>query len=308
MFRLVLLGLLTGIRASRAPLIVGYVVLAGAWLLLYDELPEKKDLFEKRYPEIGGIFAIVGPLGKVAAASFLAYLVGDLVVRESSRALQIRGAPPVEAAKGRVRQGLRWLGSITHDTEMDELEERLKECVARALGEDLSPAERRARERQLLERIGTTPGTDLRGLFPLSRKRSSPARLELQEQVRVEAKSGRIDERILATNPELFNELFRLRSEAEFRAGLLPSLALLRRRGRVSHVMVGAAAGRRLGGLRRVRVPAVPGGFPTAHASPWHRAARGRRRPRVDAYSRCDRAGGRPAREWILRAVERSRA
>jgi hypothetical protein len=45
--------------------------------------------------------------------------------------------------------------------------------------------------------------------------------------VRVEAKSGRIDERILAAKPEVYSELNRLRSEAEFRAGLLPSLALL---------------------------------------------------------------------------------
>jgi hypothetical protein len=243
----VLLGLLSGVRASRSPLIVGYVALVGLWLLLFDELPESQTKLKRRYHEVGRILEVVGPIGRVAAASFFAYLIGDLVVRESSRVLQIRSAP-VEAAKGATRSWLRAFTSITHDAEMDELEKRLRELVYRSMGDGLSEAERHACEGDLLEKISTAPGQDLRGLFPRRRRPDDRPPLTLEEQVRVEAKSGRIDERILATNPELFNELFRLRSEAEFRAGLLPALlllvvALLIRSGWGGLLIAGVAAG-----------------------------------------------------------------
>jgi len=73
----------------------------------------------------------------------------------------------------------------------------------------------------------TKQGRSLKGFRVLKADEAQPAQLALNEQVRVEAKSGRIDERILAKNPELFSELSRIRGEAEFRAGLLPALALL---------------------------------------------------------------------------------
>jgi hypothetical protein len=217
-----LLGLLSGIRDARSPLIVGYVVLLALWLLLFHALPEGHASLHQRYPEVATVFETVGPLGILAAGSFAAYLAGDLVVRESARVLQIRGQPPIEASTGKVRQLFRKVYSFTHDAEMDELNLRVKELVERTL------AEARGADPASLPPISTSPGKNLKGLRVRQEGPKPPAdALPIDEQVLVEAKSGRIDERILAANPELYSELYRLRSEAEFRAGLLPALFLL---------------------------------------------------------------------------------
>jgi hypothetical protein len=191
--------------------------------LLYHVFPEGHSGVQHSYPELSHIFDAVGPIGVAAASSFAAYLIGDLVVRESARILQIRGQPPIEASTGKIRQRFRKVFSFTHDAEMDELDNRLKELVDRELVTS-NGAEKASR----LGPIDTRPGEDLTG-FRVRNEMPQPAStaLTIDEQVRVEAKSGRIDERILAANSELYSELYRLRSEAEFRAGLLPSLALL---------------------------------------------------------------------------------
>ncbi len=216
-----LLGLLSGFRDFRAPLVVGYVVLTALWLLLYHVFPESHGGLSHNYPELSHVFSLVGPIGILAACSFGAYLAGDLVVRESARVLQIRGQPPIEVSTGAVRQFFHKVFSFTHDAEMDELEHRLTELVERTL------AKAEGTEGSLGP-IDTRPGVDLTGFrVRKASPRPGPDALTIDEQVRVEAKSGRIDERILAAKPELYSELYRLRSEAEFRAGLLPSLALL---------------------------------------------------------------------------------
>jgi hypothetical protein len=105
---------------------------------------------------------------------------------------------------------------------MDELDVRLKELVDRTI------LEASGEDPKTLPPISTTPGTNLRG-FRVRQEGPKPSAdaLTIDEQVLVEAKSGRIDERILAAKPELYSELYRLRSEAEFRAGLLPALLIL---------------------------------------------------------------------------------
>jgi hypothetical protein len=217
-----LLGLLSGIRDARSPLIVGYVVLLALWLLLYHALPEGHAELHKHYPELARIFETVGPVGIVAAGSFVSYLAGDLVVRESARVLQIRGQPPIESSTGKVRQFLRKIYSFTHDSEMDELNLRVKELVERTI------AEAKGDDPAKLPPISTMPGKNLMGLRVRQEgAKPSADALPIDEQVLVEAKSGRIDERILAAKPELYSELYRLRSEAEFRAGLLPALFIL---------------------------------------------------------------------------------
>jgi hypothetical protein len=197
------------------------------WLLLYHLFPEGASGVHREYPEITHLATVIGPVGTAAAVSFVAYLLGDLVVRESSRVLLIRGQPPIEASSSALRQGVRRLFSLTHDAEMDELEARLSELVDRTVREG-GAGNLDYLTDQLAQRISTTPGRNLSG-FRIRRDPTirSPQRLSLAEQVRVEAKSGRIDERILAEKPEVYSELYRLRSESEFRAGLLPSLALL---------------------------------------------------------------------------------
>jgi hypothetical protein len=219
-----LLGLLSGFRDFRSPLVVGYVILAALWLLLYHAFPENHATVHKVYPELAGIFDKVGPVGIVAAGSFGAYLIGDLVVRESARILQIRGQPPIESSTNFIRQLFRKVFSFTHDAEMDELDNRLKELVDRTI----ATASNADDAGSLSTPIDTTPGENLSGFRVRKEAAQPPAHaLTIDEQVRVEAKSGRIDERILAANPELYSELYRLRSEAEFRAGLLPALVLL---------------------------------------------------------------------------------
>jgi hypothetical protein len=225
----VLFSLLSGFRSARSPLIVGYVVLVALWLLLFHLLPSSSASLRDEYPEIEHIFSMVGTVGVFAAFSFAAYLVGDLLVRETGRILQIRsqGQVPVEASTSNSRQLLRKVISVTHDSEMDELEERLDEMVDRAMvnGSEVSDPDRLRAE--LAERISTKQGRNLKGFRVLNPEESDLSPLALNVQVRVEAKSGRIDERILAQNPELFSELSRLRGEAEFRAALLPALTLL---------------------------------------------------------------------------------
>jgi hypothetical protein len=222
-----LFGLLSGIRSARSPLIVGYVVLASLWILLYHLVPESSTSARTDYPEIDGILSILGPVGAVAALSFAAYLIGDLVVRESARVLQVRGQPPVEASTSSSRQLLRKVFSATHDQEMDDLERRLDDLVKRTMIGDSQNVDLDDLRRELAERISTEQGRSLKGFNVLHPDNSTAVGLSLDEQVRVEAKSGRIDERILAKNPELYSELSRLRGEAEFMAGLLPALALL---------------------------------------------------------------------------------
>jgi hypothetical protein len=47
-----LLGLLSGIRDARSPLIVGYVILLALWLLLFHALPEGHVALHRHYPEL----------------------------------------------------------------------------------------------------------------------------------------------------------------------------------------------------------------------------------------------------------------
>jgi hypothetical protein len=223
-----LFGLISGIRDARSPLIVGYVVLSSLWLLLFNLIPESTAELGGEYPELARMYSIAGPVGAIAAFSFAAYLIGDLIVRESARVLQIRSQPPVEASDAASRQKLRDNFSFTHDAEMDELELRLEDLVERTMAAGANGAELDHLREELAEKISTTQGRNLRGFRVKKEDEDAPpVRLSLVEQVKVEAKSGRIDERILAANPELYSELSRLRGEAEFRAGLLPALALL---------------------------------------------------------------------------------
>ena len=223
-----LFGLISGIRDARSPLIVGYVVLSSLWLLLFHLVPESGTSLGSDYPEIARIHDIVGPVGTFAAFSFAAYLIGDLIVRESARALQIRSQRPIEASPSASRQKLRGLFSFTHDAEMDELEARLRDLVNRTMVEGAGKVDQGRLNEELSKRISTVQGKSLKGFKVKGQDGDgTTVQLALDEQVRVEAKSGRIDERILAANPELYNELSRLRGEAEFRAGLMPALALL---------------------------------------------------------------------------------
>lgn len=151
-----LLGLLSGFRDFRSPLVVGYVILAALWLLLYHVFPENHSGLSHHYPELSRIFDAVGPVGIVATTSFAAYLIGDLVVRESARILQIRGQPPIEASTGFIRQRFRKVFSFTHDAEMDELDNRLKELVERTLANANG-------NQGTLGPISTTPGENLIG-------------------------------------------------------------------------------------------------------------------------------------------------
>jgi hypothetical protein len=91
-----LFGLLSGIRSARSPLIVGYVVLASLWILLYHLVPESSTSARTDYPEIDGILSILGPVGAVAALSFAAYLIGDLVVRDLVSRTMIGGSRDID--------------------------------------------------------------------------------------------------------------------------------------------------------------------------------------------------------------------
>lgn len=223
-----LFGLLSGVRNVRSPIIVGYVMVGALWLLLYHLVPEHLSGFKHDYPELSRVFNVVGPVGTVAAVSLAAFLIGDVVVRESARLMQISGQP-VEASRSRVRNFFLPVYSMTADAGNDDLDRRLDDLVSRTITGGDETADTDALRAKLQQRISTRQGTNFKG-FKVRRRscdESNPVELTFEMQVRVEAKSGRIDERILAAKPELYNELSRFRGEAEFRAGLIPSLTLL---------------------------------------------------------------------------------
>jgi hypothetical protein len=213
---------LPGLRDVRAPLVAGYVLLVALWLILFKSLPHSKSDFSHQYPALYSIGHSVGPVGIAAAVSLAAYLAGSIIVGLSSRVLQLQGAP-IEATSSGPRQRLRRSFSFTHNVEMDELEERLKDLVERELN-NIEDEQLRLRARE--DATGYVGQSQV--WFDFRRRRNAaPIQISPDERARIDAKSGRIDDRILAQNVELFNEISRSRSEAELRAGLIPTLTLL---------------------------------------------------------------------------------
>jgi hypothetical protein len=106
---------------------------------------------------------------------------------------------------------------------MDDLELRINDLVERELAE-IRDEDIRAEVRAEV----TNQRTGESRLWLKLRRPSADSSRELiaDDRVRAEAKSGRVDDRILAQSTELFNEISRSRNEAELRAGLLPVLAL----------------------------------------------------------------------------------
>jgi hypothetical protein len=81
-------ALIPGLREIRGPLLAGYLWILAIWLLLGDRLPsnESGEVFERLW-EAG---EAVGPIGRAAALSVVAYLIGALVtsaIRSSVRFL-----------------------------------------------------------------------------------------------------------------------------------------------------------------------------------------------------------------------------
>ncbi len=68
---------LPGFRNVRAPLLAGYVWLVAAWLLLANDLPEKRE--SSVYLHGFEIGEAIGRVGLILAATVLAYLVGSLI-------------------------------------------------------------------------------------------------------------------------------------------------------------------------------------------------------------------------------------
>lgn len=222
-----LVGALSGFRSFRTPLVVGYVVLLAAWLFLYPHLPHDHHALRADYPEVSRIAQIVGTAGIVAISALLAYAVGVAVVRVASRLLPVN-APPVESSRSQARQFLRGIYSWTQDAETNFLESRLDAISERRLGR-LSEEDRS----EIRAELSVERGQSLKSFRVLLQRiqptinDAGPPRLSMEERIRDEVKSGRIDDRILAVNPELWSESNRLRSEAEFLAGLAPALGLL---------------------------------------------------------------------------------
>lgn len=215
-------NVLPGLREVRTPLVIGYILLMSFWLMFFDVLPRSGREFNKEYPILGSIINHVGPVGVGAAVSLTAYLVGIFAARTSSTLFQIRSAP-VEASASRIRQRARRIVSFTHTAEIDELDERLRELVSHEL-EDIEDDESRKRVR---DSVSLPVGRSTRLFNVRKEKDGDPVALPPEVRVRVEAKSGRIDDRILTRSTDLFNEISRARSEAEFRASLIPSLLVL---------------------------------------------------------------------------------
>jgi hypothetical protein len=87
-------ALVPGLREVRGPLLAGYLWMLAIWLSLGDRLPnsESDEVFRRLW-EAG---EAIGPVGRAAAASVVAYLIGILmngVIRGSTRFLWAKIAP-----------------------------------------------------------------------------------------------------------------------------------------------------------------------------------------------------------------------
>src|SRR4051794_31349985 len=79
-----LTNLLPGLRDLRTPLTVGYVWVAGLWLIAGDIAPIKQ-LWIKLGHEYAPLASLFGTAGLVGTISVVAYLVGSLFIVDAKR-------------------------------------------------------------------------------------------------------------------------------------------------------------------------------------------------------------------------------
>jgi hypothetical protein len=85
-------ALIPGIREIRGPLLAGYLWMLAIWLSYGDRLPnsDSNAVFGRLW-EAG---EAIGPVGRAAAASVVAYLLGELMnaaIRNTIRLIRARG-------------------------------------------------------------------------------------------------------------------------------------------------------------------------------------------------------------------------
>lgn len=194
-----------GLREVRAPLAAGYTLAIAVWLI--GENWAKKSGIE--FDSIHGLAERIGRPSVLIACSFVVYLIGTQLVRFSNYVFQL-STVPIETSTSPVRRGISSFRSFTNDTELAGLYDRVD---ARVYSEA-----RKAPPKDIDNLVGEATGvheTDDKGFHPLTR------------QVTSEAKGQGLDPRILLMSTEVYNEVSRLRSEAELRSSVVLPGALL---------------------------------------------------------------------------------
>jgi hypothetical protein len=217
----VLLNLLPGLRELRAPLAAGYLWLLAGWLVLGGSIdwPDEVEDFLDQFSS----------LGEAAALTFAAYVVGSFLTD------LLAGPWRYLLKRRRARTLFRWVPP--------EVERRER------LMEHADGAEQKRMSRMLAqEALMTNFALDAAGAEPLSwRGGYTLTKVVLPRQslwagyeeasdyrfdamVRLEAVAGELDIarfRLLAQQPDLHNEVDRLRGEGQFKLAIATPLLLL---------------------------------------------------------------------------------
>ena len=199
-----LASLLPGLREVRTPLTVGYLWLLVIWLAFADKMPTERpasDNLIARWFDLGGL---LGQPARLAALSFLAYVIGaivtdvvEAVLRKVETLLRERFSV-VRVAVVRVAP-LPYEYSITEDSFRSLLSDEIIEVRA-ALG---------------------APPTGYENLAPEKKKMIKD--VELGENTPL----SNLRSRLLVANQEVYGEYDRFAAEADFRVNLsLPTFAL----------------------------------------------------------------------------------
>lgn len=189
-------SLLPGLREVRAPLAAGYALAAAVWIFFHDGIRQTADS-NGSLTATREMLQLVGTPGRAVAASFCLYLVGTLLVSFSNYLFQISTAP-VERSESRLRHRFEHL-ALTRDSETQLLVEQLRE-MAVSLEASASAA------------VPDPPVATAE---------------DIADQLEIECKGIWLDARLLIASERIYDEVTRLRSEAELRAAVLLPGALL---------------------------------------------------------------------------------
>jgi hypothetical protein len=230
--------LLPGLRQLRAPLAAGYLWLIAAWLAFAHAVPRPSEARPGPLKDLYDLGALVGVATVLAAATFVAYVVGVLSVQITAAALprlgvfrRRRGAlrskgpiPPAERGNGALRVVLELRMAVA--TPSREGKRALREAILDELVE-------RSKSDRLEKLLGST-----RESFDISLDLEDPVvkRRLLDARIDVESYGEQLEQdlplvplRLLGEGKqrEIYGEFDRLRAEAEFRASIALPLAVV---------------------------------------------------------------------------------
>ncbi len=234
-----LTSLLPGFRELRAPLAAGGLLLLAVWLLVEPELPDQPTGILASLDALGGL---LGPLATGTAVAFGAYLVGSVWTTASRSAWQNAtrwwtARTNKESLEKAMRTG-RDPGWATAELErFEDMSSGTKAALGKHTGDAVRLAQRKwealgngatekAGQSDLVPEVFGDAGVS--GDIRTALSTGEGWRPFESERFRlVQREFPLIRRRLLATHPDVFNEIDRLRSEADLRGAIALPLLLV---------------------------------------------------------------------------------